>query len=1209
MTNLKAQIEISADASGVEAGVSSAKKSLSSLGGAAEQAGKAGRDGLGSIGNTSDAAAKKIESATRNTISSLQRQIAAFEAGGTSSRQYQESLARLRGVDVSALKPYLDQLDAAKKKAGEASASVDIFRLSAAGVGSALAGLVSGIGVGGLAVLVKGLNDGVDALNDIKDATGATIENISALEDVAARTGTSFDTVGASLIKFNSVLKDAKPGSDAEQALKAIGLSSEELKRIDPAEALRQTAVALSGFADDGNKARLTQELFGKSLKDVAPFLKDLADQGRLNATVTTEQAQAAEDYNKQLFALQKNLKDVGRGFTTDLVTGLNAAAEAYRANQNIFEAINAVFNGNDQNRNDRALVDQTEELLRLENDVLQLKSTGIALDAAAAKKKEERIKVLKEEINTTLAYRKVLNDTGPAVDKPSAPEIKPKGKPPVDLSADGVKIYNDAISKASGFSADYIEKLNKLYAAQTLYALSSEQVAEAVRAINAEQPFAIEAAKEQEELEKSRAKSLAEYTAEQVKQLAGYQNAAAAVEKSVQKYEDEEEALKIAAAQNITLAQAIAQVEIARLREAQAVQLSFGNQDAADAIQKEITARSKLATLINGKDTRDAATTAAKNAASDWQRASDQISASITDALFRGFESGKGFIENLRDTVVNTFKTMVLQPVVKATISTVGGAAAGSLGFSGAANAATGALGTTAALTTLGSVIGSTFSAGFGASLAGSTGAALSTGLTAIGTATGTGVAAGLGVIAGALAPYAIGATLLYGLMGGFKGEYVKSTGDSQRNYGADGSLTSAAQMSGVFRNSGDADKLVDSLQKQYATSAAALGIKTVASQFNYGSNNSDGGKFSLGGGAGGSSFYQGETKTTDEAVSLAAARAVYAALQGSELPKYLQGAFDGLAASSATKDQIDGALQYANTLKQLDASFKSLPLQQLQDASFATTKQLIDLSGGIEKLSGNLAGYYDNFFSDEEKRANTLRNVQNTLNAAGGSFSAESVSKLTREGFRALVEETDPNSPLFAALLSVQGAVADLNPKLTSAANNFKSLGDSITDEIKRIRGQVDGTGKLGFARAQAEFAVTTAKARAGDQAAAKELPALSKTLEELAKANSTTLVDLNRIRGLTANSLQETASILSSLGVTPTSGASANSMLYTVPASKAASPNAGVETELQTLRAENEMLRAEVRANVTQTAKLVKLFERIVPAGDALQTRAIA
>jgi hypothetical protein len=197
-------------------------------------------------------------------------------------------------------------------------------------VGSALGATLGGaFAVGGLTAFVRSTIAGLDALNDFADATGTSIELASALEDVAARTGTSFDTVQTSVLRLNKVLSDAKPGSEAAETLKLIGLNAEELKRLDPAEALRRTAVALAQFADDGNKARVIQELFGKSVAQVAPLLKDLAESGELNATVTTEQAKAAEAFNIQLFNLQKNVVDVARSTVGQLVPALNQFFDA----------------------------------------------------------------------------------------------------------------------------------------------------------------------------------------------------------------------------------------------------------------------------------------------------------------------------------------------------------------------------------------------------------------------------------------------------------------------------------------------------------------------------------------------------------------------------------------------------------------------------------------------------------------------------------------------------------------------------------------------------------------------------------------------------------------------------------------------------------------------------------------------------------------
>jgi hypothetical protein len=209
----------------------------------------------------------------------------------------------------------------ADKNAAQIEARYQKVQGALVGIGAALGAAFS---VSQITQFFRTTVDGLDALNDLADSTGASIENLSALEDIAARTGTQMGTVGDAVIKLNKALGEAKPGSDIAAAFKALGLNAEELKRIDPAEALRQVAVALSGYADDGNKARVVQELFGKSLKEVAPLLKDLAEAGKLNGTVTREQAQAAETFNKQLSALQKNITDVARDLSGPLLSALN---------------------------------------------------------------------------------------------------------------------------------------------------------------------------------------------------------------------------------------------------------------------------------------------------------------------------------------------------------------------------------------------------------------------------------------------------------------------------------------------------------------------------------------------------------------------------------------------------------------------------------------------------------------------------------------------------------------------------------------------------------------------------------------------------------------------------------------------------------------------------------------------------------------------
>lgn len=364
---------------------------------------------------------------------------------------------------------------AAEDRAAPALASVQNalrgLTTQAGALAPSLGALGASLSVGSLLAFVKNTNDGVDALNDLKDATGASIENISALEDVAARTGTAFDTVGTSLIKFNQILNEAKPDSDAAAALKAIGLEAEALRRLDPAEALRVTAVALGKFADDGNKARITQELFGKSLREVAPFLNDLKEQGALVAKVTAEQAEEAEKFNKQLFELQKNATDAGRALTADLVTGINLAAKAYRES-GLLSGIQTFLTGDDQYKNNKALVEDTEKLLRLENDLVRFKEQGYKDGSRVIENIKAQIAQTKQAIDTTMVYRKVLAETNAVAsggaDKPSAGALPAKAK----------KSGAEQIDEQRTSLAAYVKQLN-----EQLYTVN--KISESQQALN----------------------------------------------------------------------------------------------------------------------------------------------------------------------------------------------------------------------------------------------------------------------------------------------------------------------------------------------------------------------------------------------------------------------------------------------------------------------------------------------------------------------------------------------------------------------------------------------------------------------------------------------------------------------------------------------------------------------------------------------------
>lgn len=186
--------------------------------------------------------------------------------------------------------------------------------------------------------------EGVDALNDLKDATGASIEKLSALEDVALRTGTSVESAGAAVVKLNQALNAASdPDSDAAKAIRAIGLSVDELKRMDPVDALQAVGRALADFRDDGNKGRIILELLGKSARELAPLLKDLAEAGELQAKVTTEQAEEAEKLRKEWSSLQKDALDLSRVLVGPFVSSMNRVIAKIREARGWWETLKAI--------------------------------------------------------------------------------------------------------------------------------------------------------------------------------------------------------------------------------------------------------------------------------------------------------------------------------------------------------------------------------------------------------------------------------------------------------------------------------------------------------------------------------------------------------------------------------------------------------------------------------------------------------------------------------------------------------------------------------------------------------------------------------------------------------------------------------------------------------------------------------------------------
>ncbi|WP_370308350.1 hypothetical protein [Sphingobium abikonense] len=170
------------------------------------------------------------------------------------------------------------------------------------------------------------------------------------------------------------------------------------------------------------------------------------------------------------------------------------------------------------------------------------------------------------------------------------------------------------------------------------------------------------------------------------------------------------------------------------------------------------------------------------------------------------------------------------------------------------------------------------------------------------------------------------------------------------------------------------------------------------------------------------------------------------------------------------------------------------------------------------------------------------------------------------------------------------------------------WSSIGDSILDEVNRIRGITDGSSGGSFAALMGRFNEVTAAARAGDQDAAGQLVSLSQSLLNAASLSATSRQELDRIKAITAASLEETYAVISALGGVAGVANSGGAILSggpeaatlaaaatTAQATPAAASNDNLAAELQALREEVAQMRSENNSGHAATASNTGAIKR--------------
>lgn len=659
-----------------------------------------------------------------------------------------------------------------------------------------------------------------------------------------------------------------------------------------------------------------------------------------------------------------------------------------------------------------------------------------------------------------------------------------------------GSKLYADFVAQQNGLAPDFAKKWQDLSNAFKAGSLSLEQLVEAQAALLAQQPVSKALAQEQKDAMEAQARAAEQLARAEFERIEALERNAASAQEQLQRLLDEERATAIAAEKNISLAQAIEEVAIARLREQQAALLREGDRDAEVlALQREIDARKELVQAIGRREAREAARESARDAAREWERTASNIERSLTDALMRGFESGKDFARVLRDTVVNMFKTMVLRPVIQAVVAPIAGGITGLLGIPGTASAAQGSLGSLGAVSGIKSIydtiVGGFTSLGnsvafaaqdigawlvnntsgvlnsFGGSLMANAGTLGTIGSFAGGIGAGVGVGrlvsggyavsgsgngtVNAGTAIGAVLGGPIGAAIggaVGGLVNRVFGRKLKDQG-IEGTFGDEGFEGNQFQFfkGGLFRSDKTVRNAIDpaldnALDRQFqAIRANALGLGEVL-------------------GVAGTAL-DGFTESI---------KVSFNGLNEQQIQEKLNEVFGNLTESISRRVLGDAGLAFANegetasqTLTRLAGSLvavngafdtlgRTLLDASLQGASLASS--LVDAFGGADNFSQAVGAYYQAFYSEQERAETALRQLTETLADLGFTLPA------TRAAYRQLVEAQDLTTEAGRATYA---ALVQLAPAFAQVTDAVQAAGLAASDAVARLQSSYGAVSSL--------------------------------------------------------------------------------------------------------------------------------------------------
>lgn len=588
-------------------------------------------------------------------------------------------------VDIAANVARLQQ-DMAQAKGVVAGAMNEISR-SVNIAKSALAGLGVGLSVGALGAMAANIVKTTAALDDMAEATGTTVENLSKLQTVAKIGGKDFSSIEDGLVKLTKGLKGTDEETrNASAALDYLGIKSRDAagKLRDPGEIMREVAKRLNEFEDGAGKTALALDLFGKRGAQLLPFLKDLAEEGSVAARVTAEQAAQAEKLEKAINRLQIAGEDARRSFVLawidDMVDLAEKMNDAAKAGGNLATALVLVAGGrrpvSDIDK-DIADIENRSTLSKWARNGLTMGYAGMADKAQLALLYRQRDYQLAQLSRNAAGLQDDLSGTWRGPDAKGRIGYTGAGKPAGgtvdDAGAALLLSLKDQLASAQGPASVYESVLRKLDEGTKKYSASTRESAlELARQIDAFKQGALDAAR---------------FTKQAEAVVAMDERQGEILAQTNQMWSERAQALEaetaLIGADQATREKAVAfrQIDLELQK-----QMVDATPETVEALEKLAEAeKARLGAIIDAKVAREESRKAAEEAQREWksvfERRSDALTRTIYDGLMSGFERGaKSGAQVVIDTLKNALKSAVFEPVIHALVQPVSNVITGTI-------------------------------------------------------------------------------------------------------------------------------------------------------------------------------------------------------------------------------------------------------------------------------------------------------------------------------------------------------------------------------------------------------------------------------------------------------------------------------------------------------------------------------------------------